>query len=431
MKASVLLTALLPLVCTSSDPYSTASTARRERNLDHLDIGTLTYYLGVDIDSYTILKDRTYVGYDVAVMFYAQWDENSRRFAPYWDSIATYAKAGTKEANLILGLFNCELDAAHRKLCKAIGVTSYPTMMFIGAGTYPDQALVGKSKDSTPLPHTVKFLGNWQYGDAVLDWVHAMQGISSWHQWGLIKNIRKGLLGIFIKQTKKGGDSLPVGLPLRAGGNSNGEAAATAAQLSILEKKLQLKGNESDSYKQMATHASLLLDYVLFPPTKADPFVVLSETKGWNNTDDPVAVVVRACALELSLDYCSRLSSHVTNDWLDNVYNASEQYSNFTVIDQELKNTIKAKEPFCAIFEACLDNDFESEKCQPSKCPFQAEVACRYMTSCFDTSIQSEYAVALKLIAKGESFPPKKKPTDDSAKKASGTKGTGSGGWFA
>ena len=425
MKAS-LLSSLLPffvsiVFASASDSYSTAALkVRRERNLDHLDVFTLSYYLGIDND-FVLQTDRTYVGHDVAVMFYAQRDEKSRRFAPYWDSIATHVKAGSKESNIIMALFNCELDATHLKLCKAVGVTSYPTMMFIGAGPYPDQALVGKSKDSTPLPHTVKFLGNWQYGDAVLDWVHAMQGISSWHQWGWIKRFRRGLLGVFRKQKNTVAGTLPVGLPVLGGG------AVSSAQLSLLEQKLQVKDEESDSYKQMATHASLLVDSILFPPSKSDPFSVLTETKGWNNTVDPISLVLRGCSIEVSLDYCARLSSHVTSDWLDNVYNASDKYPNYLEIDETLRKSVETKEPFCGIFDSCLSDNFMKEQCRPSKCPFQQDVACRYLTSCFDKTIQQEYAIALNIIKKGEAFPPTVPSAN--AKKTTDTKATGSGGW--
>jgi hypothetical protein len=429
MKASLLLS-FLPLIF-AADSKSKTPKVRRERNLDHLDADTLIYYLGVNATSFELLNDRAYVGFDVAVMFYAQYDEKSHRFAPYWDSIATYAKAGSKESNLLMGLFNCELDSTTKKLCKAIGVTKYPTMMFIGAGPYPDQALVGTSKDSTPLPHTVKFVGDWKYGDAVLDWVHCMQGISRWHQWGLIKSIRRGLLGFFMKSDKKDANRLPVGLPMATTGTGGG---ASAAQLSLLESKLKAKDDESKSYKQMATHASLLLDTILCPPAASDPFVLLSESKGWDNKVDPISVVLRGCTVELSLDYCSRLSSHVTNDWLDNVYNASAAYVNYTEIEQSLKDSLVKKEPYCAVFDDCLVDDFKKAECRPTQCPFQEEVACRYLTSCLEPTIQKEYAVALELIKEGESFPPKKAVTGGGTKPAAGAKkakaDTGAGGWF-
>jgi hypothetical protein len=45
---------------------------RREQYLDHLDSDTLAYYLD------------EYPGHDVAIMFYATWDQYSHTLAPYW-----------------------------------------------------------------------------------------------------------------------------------------------------------------------------------------------------------------------------------------------------------------------------------------------------------------------------------------------------------
>ena len=63
---------------------------RREDGLDHWDSDTLAYYLD------------NYPGYDLAVMFYAPWDTNSQRLAPYWNQIAHAMGAGSIQSNLIM-----------------------------------------------------------------------------------------------------------------------------------------------------------------------------------------------------------------------------------------------------------------------------------------------------------------------------------------
>jgi len=63
---------------------------RREDSLDHWDSDTLAYYLD------------NYPGYDLAVMFYAQWDTNSHQLAPYWNRIAVALDAGSTQSNLIM-----------------------------------------------------------------------------------------------------------------------------------------------------------------------------------------------------------------------------------------------------------------------------------------------------------------------------------------
>ena len=63
---------------------------RREHNLDHWDSDTLAYYLD------------NYPGYDLAIMFYARWDTNSQRLAPYWNRIAEILDAGSNQSKLIM-----------------------------------------------------------------------------------------------------------------------------------------------------------------------------------------------------------------------------------------------------------------------------------------------------------------------------------------
>jgi hypothetical protein len=114
---------------------------RRERNLDHWDSDTLAYYLD------------DYAGYNIAILFYAQWDENSHRLAPYWAKMAASLDAGSSRSRLIMALFDCELNTAHDQLCKALSITHYPTLLFVGSGPYHDtdpftKTLFGKAKSA-------------------------------------------------------------------------------------------------------------------------------------------------------------------------------------------------------------------------------------------------------------------------------------------
>ena len=184
------------LAATSQKPYET-NYARRERNLDHWDAETLAAYLGLHPETAEVLPDaeKRYVGIDASVMFYAQWCKNCHKFAPIWDTIGTLMGAGTTQSNMVMALFNCELNTQHTKLCDAAGVTHYPTLMFIGSGPFVDSdpvssfVLGGKDKSAGPygptkLKRTVKFQGDLNLGDSVLDWLRTMQGLSKWHQWG-------------------------------------------------------------------------------------------------------------------------------------------------------------------------------------------------------------------------------------------------------
>ena len=134
----ILLSVLISIICLASSQTYETTISRRERNLDHWDAETLAAYLGLDPDTAQPLEDATYVGIDASIMFYAQWCKNCQKFAPVWDTIGQIVHAGTTESNLIMALFNCELDQQHTKLCDAAGVTHYPTLMYVGAGPYQD-----------------------------------------------------------------------------------------------------------------------------------------------------------------------------------------------------------------------------------------------------------------------------------------------------
>jgi hypothetical protein len=91
--------------------------------------------------------------YDAVVLFYANWDRHSHSFATLYAQIATLLRAGTVESKLVLGLFDCESDDRHARLCTAAGITHYPTTIYF----------------SLSNGRRYKFGGNWCVGfDRVL-----------------------------------------------------------------------------------------------------------------------------------------------------------------------------------------------------------------------------------------------------------------------
>lgn len=350
---------------TSKQKQYESTISRRERNLDHWDVVTAAAYLGLHPETLQPLpryyattesssaattatttsgtsttSDLTdeYIGHDAAILFYAQWDRNSHAVAPTWDAIATHLQAGSISSNLIMALFDCEKNTRHVELCTTAGVQAYPTIMYVGSGTFHDtdwlsRAVLGKDKSAGPfgattLPRTVKFQGNWQYGDQILDWINIMKGLSSWHtitESGPLRILRNGLFRFLIGgggrkgggngkkrgaegRSSRGGGSLPVGVPphfqteLRGGGSgsSNNIASTTESTQKInnLEKKLNATIKEKELYEMAATHSNLLLDGLLFPRNKhqntsttqsnstssshhRDPFTILTNSDGW------------------------------------------------------------------------------------------------------------------------------------------------------
>lgn len=445
----------------SSKTYETTIT-RRERNLDHWDAETLAFYLGLDLTTGKPLPykiDETsggesrgnvdqYAGIDTAVMFYAQWCPNCHQFAPVWDVIGGLVFSGTTQSNLIMALFNCELNEQHMRLCDGAGVTHYPTLMYVGAGPYKDvdpiSARILGSKDkaagpygATTLKRAVKFQGDLNIGDSVLDWVKAMKGLSTWYKWnhadgGWLKNFRRLLTKPFLRKKKNddnSNDSLPIGIP----GGSISSTGSTSSY--VLEKELRSTQEKVESLKKQAedsklatAHAGYLIDAFLFPvfsnasstttsedsSSYVDTFDIMTKKNVWDTSSDESSsgsnkMILKTCMVDISLDYCTRYSTKVTTEYLDSLKSLSDsEYPSFVDMENELKAMIKDKEPYCAIFNDCYTGDFnkvvregdesqsESNECRPSSCPFKNDMACRYVSTCLSDNIHNEYSIALE-----------------------------------
>ncbi len=449
---------------TSSGSY-TARTSRRERSLDHWDAETLAAYLGVDVTTGKLLEDGktdTYVGYDAAVMFYSQYCKNCHNFAPLWDTIANILHAGTRDSDLIMSLFNCELDETHMKLCSAAGVTHYPTLLFIGSGPFHDKipfASQGKKPGKT-LPRTVKYPGNLAIGDAVLDWIKTMQGLSTWHKWsrhGWVHWLRQQFSFPGFRSKKSSSSSstkekaLPVGVP-SSNIQSEGQQPSVSTKeletkVKTLESQIKNLKSKNEELDLTAAHAGFIIESFLFPNNKnitgmvqevddkyahVDVFEVMTETKAW---DVPILTestsevtdhkVLKSCVADIALDYCTRASTKLTNDYLtkldeDKKADANSSYPSFAEMETHLKDTVKEEEPYCSIISSCYKSDFavsSTDDCRPAKCPLKNESGCRYVSAtCLSTDIQNEYRKAL--VKESENTTTKAK--DSSNKKSSG-----------
>ena len=468
-----------------------STTTRRERNLDHWDAATAAAYLGLhpvtfeplpkkkhaalqssESDGGLLTSSSTsssssstssltdeYIGHDAAILFYAQWCRNCHAVAPSWDAIATHLNAGTKSSNLIMALFDCEKSSQHTQLCLKAGIVAYPTIMYVGRDEYHDtdflsRSILGKDKSAGPygattLPRTVKFQGNWQYPDQILDWISIMKGISSWSgitSSGPLRTVRNLLFKLLTGgkynnnsgggKSKGGSASLPVGIPpnfqsdLRGLGSSGGGAAAAASnahEIKDLEQKLNATTKEKELYEKAVKHSSQLLNSMLFPTnnnkkeedkknetTPRDPFTILTNSDGWyqnatslpkdasNNDEHPS--ILRSCTLELSIDYCSRITTRETNAYLNELAAIpdTDPFPSLQEIETHLLTKVKEDEPYCGIIENCIISNFEDNECRPQMCPFVNDAACTYVTSCFDGPVQDEYGLALGLIVEGE-----------------------------
>jgi len=504
---------------TSQQAKSYESTiTRRERNLDHWDVPTAAAYLGLhpttlqplpkyasDVssaqattttasNSLTSSTTQTsqqltdeYIGHDAAILFYAQWCRNCHAVAPSWDAIATHINAGSTSSNIVMALFDCEKNTQATQLCLAAGITAYPTIMFVGRSKIHDtdfvtKSILGKDKSAGPygastLDRTVKFQGNWQYADQILDWISIMKGISYWGgvtDSGPLRGVRNVLFGLLTggkynknKGKSKGGGSLPVGVPpnfqpeLRGiGGSGSGggaavDAAASAQEVKALELKLNATTEEKKLYEKAVSHSSQLLNGMLFPTSKNDTkearhdvFTILTKSDGWysnatslpneDTPNDEHPSILRSCALELSIDYCTRITTRETNTYLEvlSAIPESDPFPSLEEIESHLLDEVKKQEPYCGIIETCMVSNFEElEECRPEVCPFVNDAACTYLESCLDPTVQDEYGRALGLIKEGEKIMDKDFSgvatggTDGDDKASDAKSKAGVGGW--
>jgi len=186
-----------------------------------------------------------------------------------------------------------------------------------------------------------------------------MRALTKWNSYSnnnkkLIPKLRQLLLFplFFLNKNKNviSDDDLPVGLP-----------SSASANLQNLASEFKTVKEKGDLMELAATHASLLLENVLFPSETKDPFTTLNTTQSWsanNKQGDATMQVLRACLVELSLDYCSRLSTRVTNSYVDEILADPDAKVNMTEVQDGLKKRFEEREPYCAMFDDCFEEDF-------------------------------------------------------------------------
>jgi thiol-disulfide isomerase/thioredoxin len=389
---SMAVTRVVAAKTTTSRSSSTANTpaaptVRRQGHLDHFDAATMEYYLNASSTD----------PFDVAVLWYAPWCRNCHALAPMWDKIATILRAGTTEGRLIVGVFDCEATRAHMDLCTRVGITHYPTVTYISRS---GQALVPtwrRSTNSNKLPsHATHFPGNWQYGDALLDWLTALSAVSHWQRAGWSQRVRQWWSR--DAHSKPHAEALPIGVP-----------ASASAQPLVSEEELNELLEDYKSSQQTILRSSTMMETLLFPVAFPNTILMNDSTKEYTDvmatmvwtSMRPIDIVVRTCTLDVALDYCSRLTRTWTNAWLDTFMSYKDiteaVYTNFT---HDMTARLEAHEPYCSIIEECILAPSWSTTpaaCRPTACPFVDTVACRYLTSCLTPELQDEYAQALQL----------------------------------
>ena len=281
-------------------------------------------------------------------------------------------------------------------------------------------------------------------------------------------------------------EQLPVGIPsnvlsLSRGGGGGGAVTATTGstastattkKLETAQKSIETLQETNTAQKDANLHAGLIIEHLLFAGENGtlstisdnsvtntsnvdstatetttiadtDIFTHVSKVNAWDVTIDVLSsmetlfgnpeaidtyrgkVVDKSCLVDLALDYCTRASTKITLDYLDELKGIDE-YPQLFEMESLIKKRLEEMEPYCAIINQCYQNKFVynvtdstadgnknadtasttttmtggSDQCRPNICPFRNEMGCRYVSSCrTNIDIRGEYVIALQKIS--------------------------------
>ena len=392
----VVVLSLTSTIVESAEKVGKNGKVFRNDHLDYLDVETVKYY---------IENTHETLDYDVAIMFYAQWSSHCHTLAPMWDQISRLLKAGTKESKIMVGLFDCEDTKEHEKICQQLHIKQYPTLAYF--------SMAGKNHHlSMRSPrHVTQYKGNWQYGDALLDWIKALSALCQYHRSGWGNKIRSAIFGSSISSTggrnqkKTLSEPLPLGIPqsisdtqeLQSLRKEMNKTVSLAVRTSAMMQVLFLPARDKDNLYP------ILSDY---HKNYTDMYAMLGEIDAWgkrsiHNAD--ASIVLRTCVTELTLDYCDRIATQYMESWIDTwPVNQTITDEVFDQYQLQISQFINATEPQCYYYvvqNVCSTSNFTNMECQPNTCPFQDRTACRFLTACLTEQLQTEYAEALQLSA--------------------------------
>lgn len=304
------------------------------------------------------------------------------------------------------------------ELCSSVSITHYPTLMFIGSGPFHDtdpitRTLLGRKSSAgmmgeSPVVNTIKFQGNWQLPDSILDWINTMQALSRWHIWST-KGFGKRLRNFFIRE-KIQNEELPLGVPSRRAVSGSSSSASSSSidndKVKDLEEQVEKLKNATNEITKVALRTATMLESVLLvKENSTDMFTLLDERDAWTDVRSTTSIsdIYRFCVMEVSLDYCQRVNDAVGTKVVEKLLSSdlsSEELSDAsTNLETLILNETKKEEPFCGILDKCIEEGMKEDSCRPKTCPFLNENACRVTTSCMDSSVVVDYAEALKMDA--------------------------------
>ena len=111
---------------------------------------------------------------DLAIMFYTPWCKYCKQMSPIWDQIATLS---SKTKDLVVGKFNCESPSQNVKICQHLGVDRYPSLYFLGYGSFHQAPKNGFIFGENKQPRVARFTADL-YPEAIYDWIRMLTMIS-------------------------------------------------------------------------------------------------------------------------------------------------------------------------------------------------------------------------------------------------------------
>ena len=344
----------------------------------------------VDFWSAPVLRSHldSYQGFDAALLFYAPWCQHCNALAPLYSRVAELLSSGTFSSSHVSVMFDCESSDAAAQLCTEIGVTHYPTVMYLGAGPYyasdvVTRALFGERAGGpaglAKHERCVTFQGNLNHGEEIRDFIIMMRSLSTWHKYRQNNFVTNWLWG---KRKPSGSD--PIGLTDPSVSNNSGSSSSYSSSSPSLDSAA-------------LAQAVLLMDSLLTSPSSSsigpsedDIFSIISKTSFWSDASQSSTLITKSCYVDLVFDYCSRVVSRLSRSLPLSSPSSSSAASTAALVAE-----LEEREPYCAIVDGCIEEDFKPARCRPAKCPFESKVACNYVNTCLDDIVREEYEKVL------------------------------------
>jgi len=233
------------------------------------------------------------------------------------------------------------------------------------------------------LRNTVKFQGDWRYGEQIYDWIGMMGGLSRWSRW------RDGFKASWgRKGLQKRDEALPVGVPF-----SQGDDLTQTKHVLAMTKQIEELEFTKNQYQDAVKHNDMLMQFMLFANATSaqDAFHTVAARSLWEKDTQKLETsdnILLSCVMDLAIDFCTRIYLHQAYALIDDLQANTNATTN---------TTQHQKEPYCEIVEDCFINHFHSKECRPHSCPFHNAMGCAYVNACSDKRIQNEYAKVLGL----------------------------------